>query len=113
MHHTTSDPEFVRPTEPEPLPATLPPLHPKAAPPYPPFLKPPQQAGLDSTTTQAVLDVNEQSRVDGLRAALALLVLIAVIRLFFTRSIPQQQPGAQPELDPTIGDEPVIVASPG
>jgi MFS family permease len=71
-----------------------------------------QQAGLDPATTQAVLDVNEQSRVDGLRAALALLVLIAVIGLFFTRSIPQQQPGSQPEAEATLGDEPVVVPSP-
>jgi len=60
-----------------------------------------------------VIDVNEQSRVDGLRAALALLVLIAVIGLFFTRAIPQQQPGGQPETEPAVGDEPVIVPSPG
>jgi hypothetical protein len=49
-----------------------------------------QQAGLDPATTQALPDVNEQSRVDGLRAALALLVTIAVVGLFFTRAIPQQ-----------------------
>ena len=51
------------------------------------------------------MDVNEQSRVDGLRASLALLVLIAVIGLFFTRAIPQQQSGAQP----LAADEPVMV----
>ena len=53
-----------------------------------------QQAGVNPETTQAVLDVNEQARLDGLRAALALLALIAVIALFFTRRIPDQQPGA-------------------
>ena len=50
------------------------------------------------------MDVNEQSRLDGLRAALALLVLIAVIALFFTRPIPTEQPSAQPE----AAAEPVI-----
>jgi hypothetical protein len=72
-----------------------------------------QQAGLDPATTQAVMNVNQQSRVDGLRASLALLVLIAVIALFFTRPIPQQQPGTQPEAEATLGDEPTIVPSPG
>jgi Na+/melibiose symporter-like transporter len=72
-----------------------------------------QQAGLDPSTTQAILDVNEQSRVDGLRAALALLVLIAVIGLFFTRPIPQHQPGGQLEAETTIGDGSVTVPSSG
>lgn len=71
-----------------------------------------QQTGLDAATTQAVLDVNEQSRLDGLRAALALLVPIAVIALFFTRPIPQQQPSALPESDAMVAaDEPAIVPS--
>jgi MFS family permease len=42
----------------------------------------------------AVLDVNEQARMDGLRAALGLLALVAGVALFFTRRIPQRQPGA-------------------
>jgi MFS family permease len=70
-----------------------------------------QQAGLDPATIQAVVDENEQSRLDGLRAALALLVLIAVIALFFTRPIPQQQPGDQPEAEAMVADEPAIVPS--
>jgi MFS family permease len=53
-----------------------------------------QDAGVDAKTTQAILDVNEQARVKGLRAALALLSLIAVIGLFFTKRIPTRQPGA-------------------
>ena len=32
--------------------------------------------------------------MDGLRAALALLALFAVIALFFTRRMPTEQPGA-------------------
>ena len=52
------------------------------------------QAGVDEPTAQAALDANEQARLDGLRAALALLALIGVIALFFTKEIPERQPGA-------------------
>jgi hypothetical protein len=41
-----------------------------------------------------VVDENEQARLDGLRSALALLALVAVAALFFTRRIPDRQPGA-------------------
>jgi MFS family permease len=53
-----------------------------------------QQAGVDPATSQAIVDENENARVDGLRSALALLALVGVIALFFTRRIPQIQPGA-------------------
>ena len=41
-----------------------------------------------------LVDENEQARVDGLRSALALLALVGVIALFFTKRIPSRQPGA-------------------
>jgi EmrB/QacA subfamily drug resistance transporter len=57
-----------------------------------------KQAGVDEQTTQAVVDENEQARVDALRATLALLGLFALIALFFTRRIPTEQPtGPTPE----------------
>jgi MFS transporter len=56
-----------------------------------------RDAGVDAQTTQAVLDANEQARVDGLRSALALLALIAVVALFFTKRIPTRQPGSTAE----------------
>ena len=55
-----------------------------------------QEAGIDQKTTQAVLDVNEQARVKGLRSSLALLALVGMIALFFTRRIPTRQPGDVP-----------------
>ncbi|MFL5736233.1 MAG: MFS transporter [Actinomycetota bacterium] len=51
-----------------------------------------QGSGVDEGTTQAVLDVNEEARLDGLRSALALLALIGMLALFFTRRIPAEQP---------------------
>ncbi len=50
-----------------------------------------EEAGATPEVTQAVVDENEQARLDGLRAALALLALIAVVALFFTRRISQQR----------------------
>ena len=50
-------------------------------------------AGVDDATAQEIIDVNEQARVDGLRATLALLALFALIALFFTSRIPTTQPG--------------------
>ena len=44
-----------------------------------------QEAGVPPKTAQAVLDANEQARIDGLRSALALLAIIGVIGLFFTK----------------------------
>jgi EmrB/QacA subfamily drug resistance transporter len=52
-----------------------------------------QSEGVSAATTQAVLDVNEQARLDGLRSALALLAIIAALALFFTKRIPTTQPG--------------------
>ena len=54
------------------------------------------QAGVDPAVSQAVLDENEQARLDGLRTALAALALFALIGLFFTGRIPKQQPGSMP-----------------
>jgi EmrB/QacA subfamily drug resistance transporter len=62
-----------------------------------------QQAGVDQKTTQAVVSENEQARVDGLRTALALLAVLTMVALFFTRRIPAQQPGTG-EMPPARGD---------
>ncbi len=51
-----------------------------------------QEAGVSEKTTQAVVHVNEQARVDGLRRALSLLAVISMIALLFTRRIPSRQP---------------------
>ena len=56
-----------------------------------------QQAGVDEQTTQAIVDENQQARVDGLRATLALLALFAMIALFFARRVPTEQPRAPPK----------------
>jgi hypothetical protein len=56
-----------------------------------------QQAGVDAQTTQAIVDENQEARVDALRATLALLALFAMIALFFAQRVPTEQPGAPPK----------------
>jgi Na+/melibiose symporter-like transporter len=51
------------------------------------------RAGASPDVTQAVLEENGQARLDGLRTALAVLALLALIALFFTNRIPKEQPG--------------------
>jgi MFS family permease len=46
--------------------------------------------------SQAIVDANAAARLDGLRAALGLLALVALIGLFFTRMIPTEQPRGPP-----------------
>jgi MFS family permease len=45
-------------------------------------------------TADAILEQNARARLDGLRAALAVLALIALAALSITRSIPTRQPGS-------------------
>jgi hypothetical protein len=53
-----------------------------------------EQAGVDQKATNAIVDENQRARVDGLRRALALLALLSMVALFFTRGIPARQPGS-------------------
>jgi len=52
------------------------------------------EAGVDQTTADAIVAENEKARLDGLKAALAVLALFAVIGLFPSRRIPDRQPAA-------------------
>ena len=58
-----------------------------------------QDAGVDQQTSEAVLSDYGEARLDGLRTALALLALFAVIALFFTRRVPDEQPGSVAAVD--------------
>ena len=52
------------------------------------------QAGASEETATAVLEVNRQARLDGLRSALVVLAGAAVLALFAARRIPTTQPGS-------------------
>ncbi len=63
-----------------------------------------EEAGVPPATAQAVVDVNVQSRINGLRAALAVLALITLVALALTRRLPTVQPGDEQAL--TAGPDP-------
>ena len=63
-------------------------------------------AGLASPTVDAVAETNEQSRIDGLRVAIAILALMALVALPFTRGIPTVQPGAERQPGGAAAPEP-------
>ncbi|MEU4998158.1 MFS transporter [Streptomyces sp. NPDC021622] len=50
------------------------------------------EAGTSKEVTQAALDANADARIDGLRAALAILAFAALLAMFFTARIPKTQP---------------------
>jgi EmrB/QacA subfamily drug resistance transporter len=54
-----------------------------------------QAAGVSPEAGQAALAANSAARLDGLRAALAVLAFMAVVGLFFTPRIPDEAVGAQ------------------
>jgi MFS family permease len=51
-------------------------------------------AGVPPTTADAIVEENADARLDGLRAALSVLAIIALLALFLTRKIPTRQPVA-------------------
>ena len=52
-------------------------------------------AGVPAATADAIVDENAESRLAGLRAALSVLAVIALLAMAFTRGIPTRQPGSQ------------------
>jgi EmrB/QacA subfamily drug resistance transporter len=52
------------------------------------------EAGVSSRTTDAALDAYAEARLDGLRAALAILAVLTLCALFAAQRIPETQPGA-------------------
>ena len=55
-----------------------------------------EEASVPAETAAAIVEQNEKSRVDGLRVAVSILALLALVALLFTRGIPDLQPGAAP-----------------
>ena len=53
------------------------------------------KANVPTATANEIIKVNKQSQIDGLRTSEAILALLALIALPFTRGIPTVQPGTQ------------------
>jgi hypothetical protein len=61
-----------------------------------------EQAHVPRRATDAIVEENEAARLVGLRTALAVLALFALVGLFFTGQIPARQPGSTlPDPAPT------------
>ena len=58
------------------------------------------KAGVPPKTADAVVAENANARIDGLRASLSLLAVIALIAPIASRRIPVQQPSATPASEP-------------
>jgi MFS family permease len=63
-----------------------------------------QKAGVPPDTAQAIVNDNVSARINGLRAALAVLALAALLALALTRRLPTVQPGTRTKAD--ISGEP-------
>ena len=68
-----------------------------------------KEAGVTGDTASAIVDENAKARLRALRAALAVIALVAAAALFFSGTIPTQQPGSvvheergPPDLDPAV-----------
>jgi hypothetical protein len=51
------------------------------------------EAEVPADTADAVVDANAEARLVGLRSALAVLALLALVAMLFTGRIPQRPPG--------------------
>jgi Na+/melibiose symporter-like transporter len=64
------------------------------------------EEGVPAPTADAIVETNEQGRIDGLRVAIAILALMALVALPFTRGIPTVQPGAERQPGGAAAPEP-------
>ena len=70
-----------------------------------------EKADVPKDTANAVVDENAQARITGLRSALALLALISLLALLFTRGLPTVQPGAAAQANASPIESPAAASS--
>src|SRR5215216_3406965 len=64
-------------------------------------------ANVPPETAKATVDENAEARIAGLRSALAVLALISLLALLFTRGIPSVQPGSEAKPNAPPNEAPV------
>ena len=70
-----------------------------------------EKADVPKDTANAVVDENARARITGLRSALALLALISLLALLFTRGLPTVQPGAAAQANASPIESPAAASS--
>src|SRR5215216_1091355 len=70
-----------------------------------------EKADVPKDTANAVVDENAEARITGLRSALALLALISMLALLFTRGLPTVQPGAAAQANASPIESPAAASS--
>jgi hypothetical protein len=55
------------------------------------------KAGVPKDQAKAITDENAKARIDGLRSALSVLALLALLAAVFTFRLPTRQPASEPE----------------
>lgn len=56
--------------------------------------------GVTGETADEIVEENDEARLDGLRASLSLLAVLALVAMFFSNRIPTRQPGSEQERTP-------------
>jgi len=69
------------------------------------------KANVPAKTADAIVAENATARIDGLRTALSVLAIVALISLFFLGNIPDQQPAAAAQETGADPDRPASVAA--
>jgi MFS family permease len=73
-----------------------------------------KKAGVPASTSQAIVEDNAASRINGLRASLAVLALMALLGLVMTRRLPDRQSkAATPDADSPAVSAPPLSSEPG
>jgi len=70
-----------------------------------------EEAHVPPRATDAIVEENETARLAGLRSALSVLAIFALIGLVFSRRIPNEQPGSKAKRAAAEGGQPAMAAA--
>ena len=70
-----------------------------------------KKAHVPPRASEAIVEENETARLKGLRTALSVLAILALIALFFSRWIPTEPPASESEASPSAGAQPELAAA--